>query len=423
MARSTSSTSRSGVSTNLLLSLALLAALGPLSIDMYLPGLTAMAGDLNTSASTIQLTLTSFLVGLAMGQVVIGALSDRFGRRQPLIISMAVCLIASIGCALAPSISILIALRFVQGFSGAAGVVIGRSIIRDQSHGPSSVKSFSKLAALSSIAPVLAPLLGGILLPLIHWRGVLAVIAFATLVMLINIYMFVPESLPRAHRSTGGVAGVFRSVKGLLANRVYVGFLLTLAFSFGAVFAYVSASPFVFQNVLGLSTRGFSAAFTFNACGLIIASAINTRITGRIDPARILTVAQLSLVSLSLLLAVTFLTGIDSIYTVLPLTFAFIMCIGFTVGNATALAMNAVSAAVGTAAALLGTFQYTFGAITSPLVGLGGEDNATMMVAVMLGCGTIGLIVLLLTRRAIARQGSASPEAAPAQPALAGKPH
>lgn len=398
---------------NLLISLALLAALGPLSIDMYLPGFTAMAEDLNTSASTIQLTLTSFLFGLALGQLVIGSLSDRFGRRTPLLVSMIVCLIASAACVLAPSIAILIPLRFIQGFSGAAGVVIGRSIIRDRSHGTSAVRAFSLLAAISSVAPVIAPLLGGILLPFVGWRGVLAVIAIATLVMLMNIVLFVPESLPPESRSTGGVAGVFRAAKALFANRIYLGFLLTVAFTFGAVFAYVSASPFVFQNVLGLSSGAYSAAFTFNACGLIIASAVNTRIVGRIDPAKILTVAQITLVMIVLLLGVTFLTGIDSIYTVLPLTFVFIMCIGFTIGNATALAMNAVNVAVGTAAALLGAFQYTFGAITSPLVGLGGEDSPVMMIVVMAVSGSTALTMLLLTRRAIARQARHSADTVP----------
>ncbi|HYH11793.1 MAG TPA: multidrug effflux MFS transporter, partial [Thermomicrobiales bacterium] len=348
----------------------------------------------------------AFLFGFASGQLVIGTLSDRFGRRQPLLISLAVCTVASIGCALAPGITLLIVLRFVQGFTGAAGVVIGRSIIRDLSEGRAAVKAFSVLAAIVSFAPVVAPLLGGTLLPLVSWRGVLGVIAASTLLMVVVIYLFMPESLAEEHRTDGGIGATFRIAGSLFSNRIYVGYLTILAFTYGAVFAYVSASPFVFQNVFGLSARWYSIAFTFNALGLILASAVNTRIVYRIDPARTLLAAQVTLLVVGLLLGTSILTGVATIATVLPMTFLMLTSIGFTVGNSTALAMNSVKHGVGTAAALLGAVQFTFGAVVSPVVGLGGEDTAVPMVAVIMVSTSLSFIALLVTRHMIASRAS-----------------
>lgn len=399
---SMSETPRARLTTTILFALALISAVPPLSIDMYLPGFTAMARDLETSASTVQLTLTSFLIGFASGQLVIGAVSDRYGRRLPLLLALVVCTVASIGCAIAPSIELLIAFRFVQGFTGAAGVVIGRSIIRDLTEGREAVRAFSVLAAIVSFAPVVAPLLGGLVLPIVGWRGVLAIIAIATVAMVATTFLVIPESLTDERRSEGGVGGTLRTIRELVTNRVYAGYLLTLAFTYGAVFAYVSASPFVFQNVFGLSARWFSVAFTANAVGLIIANAVNTRLVYRVNPATTLAVAQTTLLVIGVLLATTVLTGVATIATVLPMTFIMLACIGFTAGNATALAMNAVTTGVGTAAALLGAVQFTFGAIASPIVGLAGESSAMPMVTVIMVSTVVSFTMLLWTRRVVA---------------------
>lgn len=390
----------SEVGPRLLVTLALLSALGPLAIDAYLPGFTAMAEDLDTDASTVQLTLTAFLFGLALGQLVIGTLSDRYGRRRPLLIALSICTIAGIGCAATPAVGLLIPLRFVQGFTGAAGVVIARAIVRDLSEGRAAVRAFSLLTAIGSFAPVVAPLIGGALMPLVDWRGVLGAVAAITALMLLTAFLSAPESLPAERRTGGGAGATFRLAGGLLANRHYLGYLLTTAFTFGALFAYISASPFVFQNVFGLSSGAYSLAFTFNSVGLIVASAINARLVTRVDPATILLAAQVTMGGIILLLALTILTGVATIGTVLPLTFLFVMTIGFTLGNASALALTSITGAIGTAAALLGALQFTFGAVTSPLVGLGGEETAAPMVLVMGACATMALFALALTRRA-----------------------
>lgn len=388
-----------GIPARLLVALALLGALGPLSVDMYLPGFTDMASDLGTSASAVQLTLTAFLVGLAAGQLVIGPLSDRYGRRRPLLVAMVVCTVASAAAAASPNVELLIVCRFVQGFTGAAGLVIGRSTVTDISSGRAAVRAFSLLAAIGSFAPVIAPLLGGALMPAIGWRGVLWAIAAAAAVMTVGVVVLIRETLAPADRNAGGLAATGRVVRELAANRPYVSYLAISAFGFAGILAYVSASPFVLQNVFGLSSGQFSLAFAGNSTGLIVASLINARLVSRVQPARILEVAQLGMLIVAGLLALTVLTGIANVATVLPMTFLFVMSIGFALSNAGALAMVSVARGTGTAAALLGAIQFGFGALVSPLVGLGGEDDATPMVTVILACAALGLSMLAVTRR------------------------
>lgn len=394
-----SHTTTPAIGRGFLAALGLLTALGPLAIDAYLPGFTTMAEDLDTPASTIQLTLTAFLFGLALGQLVIGTLSDRFGRRRPLLIALSICTVAGTACALAPAIELLIPLRFVQGFTGAAGVVIARSIVRDLSEGRAAVRAFSLLAAITSFAPVVAPLLGGALMPLVGWRGVLGVVALITGAMVLTAFLAVRESLPVEGRTDGGLGTTLKIAGGLFANRQYVGYLLTTAFTFGALFAYISASPFMLQNVFGLSRGAYTLAFAFNSAGLIVASAANARIVSRVEPATTLLVAQVTMGIVVLVLALTILTDVATIYSVLPLLFVFVVTIGFTLGNASALALTSVTSAIGTAAAVLGALQFTFGALTSPLVGLGGEETAVPMVIVMGACTLMALLTLALTRR------------------------
>ena len=408
------STSSSAITGRLLATLALLSALGPLAIDAYLPGFTAMAEDLDTSASTVQLTLTAFLFGLALGQLVIGTLSDRFGRRRPLLIALSISMLAGIACALAPAVELLIPLRFVQGFTGAAGVVISRAIVRDLSEGRATVRAFSLLGAIGSFAPVVAPLLGGTLMPVVDWRGVLGTVALITGGMVVTAWLAVPESLPAERRAGGGIGSTFAIAGGLFRNRLFVGYLLTNAFTFGALFSYISASPFMLQNVFGLSSGAYSLAFAFNAAGLIVGSAANARIVHRVEPARILLAAQITMATVTLLLALTILTDVATVGSVLPMTFLFVGAIGFTIGNASALALTSVSVAIGTAAAILGAAQFAFGAIASPLVGLGGEETAAPMAIVMVACTTLALLMLVTTRRA-ASSPVPSPATSPAE--------
>ena len=228
----------------LMVGLAMLTAVAPLSIDMYLPGFPRMAIDLGTTASGVQLTMTAFLVGMALGQLFIGPLSDGLGRRRPLIIGTVVGLLATIVCAVAPTIEILGTARFIQGLGGAAGVVLARAIISDTARGAAAAKLFSVLLIITVLVPVLAPLAGGAVIVAAGWRAVFWVIAALFLVVLVIALIWVKETLPRDQRTTGGITATLRATREVLGNRNYTGYLLTFTLGFGALFAYISASPF-----------------------------------------------------------------------------------------------------------------------------------------------------------------------------------
>ncbi|GGX89860.1 Bcr/CflA family drug resistance efflux transporter [Streptomyces minutiscleroticus] len=369
---------RPGVSGPLIVVLALLSAVAPFATDMYLPSFTELASDLHTSAAGVQLTLTAFLTGLAVGQLLIGPLSDRFGRRGPLIAATAVATLASALCALAPSIWLLVVFRFVQGFAGSAGIVIGRAVASDRTEGRAAAKVFSVLASIGGIAPVVAPLAGGALSESAGWRGVFWVLTGITLLMLLSALFVVPESLPREQRHAGGLADTGRTMRRLFADRGYLGYTFAFAFGFAGLMAYISASPFVVENVLGLSTTQYTLTFAVNAVGLVLSSTLNSRLVNRFSPAALLRTGLTGMFVLALVLLAVLAAG-ASAPVVLPVLFLTVFTLGLIMGNASALAIGRAPYAAGAAAAVMGALQFGFGALVSPLVGLGGEDTGLPM--------------------------------------------
>lgn len=362
--------------------LALLTAVPPLATDMYLPGFPAMAEELGTSASSIQLTLTTFLIGLALGQLVIGPLSDKIGRRLPLIVGAAVCLVAGAAAALSPSIEFLIGARFVQGFAGAAGVVLSRAIIADRTEGSRSAQLFGLMMIIGGVAPVIAPLIGGVVVDSIGWRGVFWIITGLTAVMLVCAVAFVPETLARADRRDGGLSEMLRGMGSVVRNPRYVAFTLTFTFAFSVMFAYISASPFVLQNMLGLSAGQYSAAFAVNALGLMLGSATTAKLADRIPLHRMMFAGICAVVVTTAALLILGIAGI-TLWPTLVLLFLTLVSLGFVFANATSLAVAQVPHLAGTGSAVLGALQFGLAAIISPVVGLGGEDTAIPMVTAM----------------------------------------
>ncbi|WP_432565150.1 multidrug effflux MFS transporter [Kineococcus sp. SYSU DK003] len=379
--------------TPTVVALALLTAIAPLATDMYLPALPTMVGDLGSTASGVQLTLTTFLVGLALGQLVIGPLSDQFGRRRLLLAGTVVCALAGAVCAIAPNEAVLVAARFVQGFSGAAGIVLSRAVIADRAAGERAARLFSLMMVISGVAPVVAPLLGGSLLGAVGWRGIFWILAAIAVVMVLAVVAVVPESLPIERRRPGGLAATWRAAREVLGDRVYLGYTLTFAFAFTSMFAYISASSFVYQNVLGLSTVQYSIAFAANAFGLVAASAASGALTGRLAPLTMLRggVAVL-VVDCAALLAVV-LAGAPR-WGVLVLLFLAVSSLGFVLGNATSLATGRVPRNAGTGSAVLGALQFGLGALASPVVGLAGESDARPMAVTMVVVAVLSLLSL-----------------------------
>lgn len=394
--------------------LALLTAVSPLATDMYLPAFPQMASDLDASASSIQLTLTSFLIGLALGQLVIGPLSDASGRRKPLIVGTAVCLAASVACAMAPGIGFLVVARFLQGFSGAAGVVLSRAIISDSARGVTAAKLLGLMMIIGGIAPVLAPVIGGAVITSLGWRGVFWVIAAVVALMLTGVLAFAKESLPASGRQTGGLKSTLLSGRALLSNRNYVGYLLTFCFAFAAMFAYISASPFVLQNILGLSTGVYSVVFGVNSLAIMITSIIATRLAGRVAYRKMLGGGILALLVASSALSAVAFAGVTLVPT-LVLLFVFMASLGFIYGNATTLCLGEASHHAGTGSAFLGSLQFILGAVVSPLVGLAGEQDARPMgIAMAVTALICASAFFLLTREHVSEKDE--PETLAAEP-------
>ncbi|WP_218920367.1 multidrug effflux MFS transporter [Lentzea guizhouensis] len=365
--------SRSAVPTPLLLVLALLASVAPFGIDLYLPAFPRMAADLTTTDTTIQLTLTMFLLGLAAGQLVFGPISDRWGRRGPLLAGSAVFVAASLLVATAPTIEVLLAGRLFQGLSAAAGMVIGRAVIADLATGRTAARAFSLMMIVSGVAPVVAPLLGSLLIGGIGWRGVLFVLAGLAVAMLVGSVVVVRESHPPSRRGSARGGG-FRS----LGRRAYLTATATFVFSFAVLMAYISASPFLYQVVIGMSAVSYGLLFGLNALGLIVSSAVASRLLRSGNPRRILVAGVTWLFTAAVALLVLALLPVSAIWLSAPIFFA-VASLGFVLGPATALALDAVPHAAGTGSAVLGAAQFGLAAVVSPVVSAGEGHSALPM--------------------------------------------
>ena len=367
-----------------------LSAFAPLSIDMYLPALPVLGRDFGAGAAQIQLTLSSCLLGLALGQMVAGPLSDALGRRRPLLIGVAAYALASLLCVVAPSVGALIVLRFVQGAAGAAGIVISRAVVRDLHAGVAAARFFSLLMLVNGLAPILAPVVGGQLLRVTSWRGVFVVLAAIGVGLFLATAAGLRETLPAGSRHGGGLGATLVTFRRLLADRSFVGYALSGGLAFAAMFAYISGSPFVLQGIYGVSPQLFSIMFGLNALGLMVAGQINGRLVGMVSPRRLLGagVTASAVGSVSLLVVVVAGLGLTG---VLPALFVVVASLGFVLPNATALALSGHPQTAGSASALLGVLQFTVGAIAAPLVGLGGAHTALPMALVIAALGLSAL--------------------------------
>ncbi|MEV6977327.1 multidrug effflux MFS transporter [Kitasatospora sp. NPDC093806] len=368
-----------------------LVALGPLTTDLYLPGLPAIAEDLAAEPAAVQLTLTFSMFGVAVGQLIFGPLSDRFGRRPPLLGGLVVYTLASVLCVIAPNLPVLVAGRFVQGAAGAAGLVIGRAVARDRFEGVAMIRFLASITLISGLAPILAPLFGAQLLRVTSWRGTLGSLAALGLLLTLVAYGALRETLPPTARHGGGLVTTLRTMGGLLRELPFLGLVLTSTFSFGALFGYISGSSVVLQHVYHVSPQTYSLLFGLNSIAIVGMTQLNGRVLAPRFTAGALMTAGLGVAIAAGTSLVLFTVVWDlGLVAVCASLFVLMGSLGIVLPNSAARALSMVAPqSAGSASALLGTGNFLCGAVVAPLSSLGGSPSAILLAIVVLSCAVL----------------------------------
>ena len=378
--------------------LGLITAIGPLSIDMYLPAFPQLAADFAVPDAQVQLSLTACLIGLAVGQLTAGPLSDRWGRRRPILVAVATYAIFSVLCAIAPSAPLLAGFRLLQGLAGGAGVVVARALVRDLYSGVPAAKFFSQLTLIFGVAPIAAPSLGSAVLRATSWPGIFVTLGVLALLLTGLVAWRLPETLPPQRRSTGGLADLARTTRTLCTDRIYLGYALSQALAFAAMFSYIAGSPFVLQDGYGLSPTAFSLLFGLNATGLIAISQVNRWLLDRFTPRALLTGTLLA--ELAAGLGVLVAAALGNLIALVAALFLLVSTIGMVTPNGTALALDRHPQRAGAAAALLGGIQSVVAASAAPLVGLAAPGQGIPMAVAIVCAATLALLSVLTLARA-----------------------
>ncbi|KJL27419.1 Bicyclomycin resistance protein [Microbacterium azadirachtae] len=400
---------------SLLPALGALSAFGPLSIDLYIPALPQLGRDLLTTEALTQVTMSACLIGIAVGQLLWGPVSDRYGRRRPLLWAVAAFALCSFLCAAAPSIELLILVRLLQGLCGAAGLAIGRAVVHDVFHAAEATAAFAALTAIAGAAPVLAPLIGGGLLAFTDWRGLFLALGAIGLALLLTAALCVPETLATAQRTTGGLGSDLRGLGAALSNAPFMVFAITLGLATGGFFTYLQMSSFVLQREYGVGAQGFAVIFAVNAGGIMLGAWISRRVARRSsrsapdgahagiarrrrDSGRRLVLWSLSLGTVAA--AAVLLSALlhSPLPWLLPPLFLLVSLHGVNNPTLTALALSRITRGAGSASAVLGTLAALLGALVPPLLSQAGV-SATLMGATMLVAFAAALTVLALTGR------------------------
>ena len=382
----------------MVLILGALSAFGPLAIDFYLPAFPAMAQAFATDEKHVQATLAAYFLGLSIGQLAYGPVADRFGRRKPLMFGVTLFTLASLACAYAPNLDTLVVARFVQALGGCAGMVLSRAIVSDKCDPVASAKVFSQLMLVMGLAPILAPMLGGVLVNLAGWQSIFLALSLFSAGCLLAVSLGLPESLP-AHIPRQPLSGALRQYVRLLGDRVFLGHALTGGIAIAGMFAYIAGSPFVFIKLYGVPAEHYGWLFGTNAAGFILVAQVNARLLAKRGPAFLLARAVwLYLIAGLVLLGVAALRPAQLWPLLVPL-FICIASLGCIIPNASACAMSGQGARAGSASALMGCVQFSVAAGAAALVGLLHDGSAVPMALVISLCGALAVSVALLTRR------------------------
>jgi MFS transporter, DHA1 family, multidrug resistance protein len=389
------------VSASLVAAVIFITAIAPLATDMYVPAFPMVSADLGATATQVQLTLTTFFAGMGLGQLVGGPFSDQRGRRWPLLAGTVVVFVASVFCALAPSVEAMMAARFVQGFAGGWAMVIGRAIIIDLVSGSQLVRVLNIIAGVGGISPVISPLLGAGILQVSHWRTAFWALAAAGIIMALCVVFIVPESLPRERRHGGGLRTFGRAAREVLGNREYVGYMIVSSAAMIALFAYVATSAFVLQSMNGLSPLAYSVVFAANAAAAAAAALVSARLAGRVSTRKVIVAGLvIDLVAGAVMLVSALWLG-TPLLAAMGCFLGVMVAQGLLGANAGALAAEAVPDHPGTGSAVLGMTQWVVAGIAAPIAGLGGSHTAVPMAAMIVAGTLIAFLGLAIAKRPI----------------------
>jgi DHA1 family bicyclomycin/chloramphenicol resistance-like MFS transporter len=377
-----------------------LSLIAPLAIDMYLPALPFIAQSLGATDAQAQLTLPTYFAGFAIGQAFYGPIADRFGRKPPLYFGLAIYIAASIGCALAPDVETLIALRFLQSAGGCAGTVVARAMVRDLFSGADAIRVYSRVLLVFGVGPILAPMIGSGVLLWFGWREIFWLLTLIGVLSLILIFVRMPESLNPAHVRPLRLESIIVNYWRLFTHRNFVGYALTGGFMMAGTFGYIAGLPFVIVNIYGYPSYVFSWVFGVNAVGFIIASQVNVRVQRLYSPERVLLAALLLQMVAAAVFVTDVLAGWGGLFGILVPLFVWIATMGFVIPNTTGLAMQPFAANAGAASAMLGVLQFVLAALSSGLVAAAADGTALPMV----GCMALFSLVALLINRFVVKR-------------------
>lgn len=381
--------------------LGLLSAIGPFSIDMYLPGFPAIAADLHTSVDRVAYSLSSFFIGICAGQLICGPLLDRFGRKIPLCTGLVLYIIASIGCFMAKSVEVLIAFRFLQALGGCVGMVAPNAIVRDIFPVNENAKIFSLLILILGVSPILAPTIGSYVISNYGWPPVFLILAVVTALILVMVIFFLPESKGPDPAYSLRPRPILTAFYQVLRQPQFHTYAFAGATASAGLFAYLAGSPYVFMELYSVSEQQYGWIFAMIAVGLIGSSQLNNLVLKKYTSAQIMRVVLVSQASVGILLVAGTAAGFLGLYTTIFLIFLFLSCQGFTFPNSAALAMAPFTKGAGSASALMGALQMGCGAVASALVGVFFNGTAMPMVCIMAFCSLTGLAILLAGSRRI----------------------
>ena len=378
----------------LLLLLGMLTAFGPFVTDMYLPSLPSMGAYFSTTSSMVQLGLTTSMIGLAVGQIIFGPLSDRYGRRLPLLVSMWLFIVSTLFCLFSQDIHQFVAFRLIQGVAGAGGIVISRSVAADKYSGKELAKMLAVIGAINGVAPVAAPIIGGVFTDIIGWQGIFCILLGLGLLLLAGSYRF-RESLSREGRSASKWSDIFHRFVEVLRDRQYVFYVLQMGFAQGVLFSYIASSPFIVQQHYGFSPLAFSLCFAVNAVAIGVGAGLSVKFH---RPVSCTLAGSIGMMVLAVVECIALMSGC-SFWMYESFLFLLLFVMGLTFTSTTTLAMECQRNNAGTASALLGAVCFAFGGIVSPLVGLGNILSSTGIIFIICAFCSLTCILIALGKR------------------------